>query len=1401
MTRAFQTTQTTVGIADMRRAKLTAAAVLMAAGLFSCLPPARASTTTLADSPIFGTSSVPGNLLLLLSVEYPTAVDNAFTSDYSGSASNLGYFDPSKCYTYYTSGSDTNAPYFKPYGAASSSHTCTSTVRVNSYTATYSGTSNNALCPTSGVRKPFTSATAATVDMTNSTLLWSGSFLNWATMQTIDPFRWALTGGYRAVDTTTLTVLEKAWASGQGGTGDFPDRTVSGTNTISPALTLPASCNSSGGNVTVSAQTLTVTGVTPFPVSSFEMRVEGQGNAMNFAYGGSGGGDVSTTATAYDTSGSTSVLLSDTNPATRSTNTSVYSVKIRVKVCDSSSSGTLLESNCTQYGSNYKPEGLLQGYSQSIRFGVFGYLNDGSSGRDAGVLRAGMRYVGPIKPIPGSTSITNTLTEWDSGTGIFAVDPGSTSGPGTSPDASATNSAFSLSTPNKVTQSGVINYLNKFGESSQSYKSYDPVSELYYAGIRYFKKENNWSTWTNGATVAQIDGFPVITTWDDPILYACQKNFILGIGDINTWNDANIPGSTITSSAETSTKPTDVSIDVKKATDEVGTLEGLSSLGTTWFPISGASGRSDTYFMAGLAYDAHTHDMRPTDFQYTLSNATSGYASSSSNLDSNNNKLKIQTVSTYWLDVMEYQSYMYQNQFWLAAKYGGFTYPSTFCPKYISTLCSYPTTGASGTFTNSTGTADSSTYTWSNGTDSTFPGVSTAHKKPANYYSAGDPTSMVSGLQSAFASINSAAKATTSELNFLSANVSSGSSSLYYAASYDASNWFGDLKALSIIFDSSGNQQGTATQTWSAQANLDTQASGTGWQAPTRKIATSTGTTNTSGQGIAFEYANVNTYYSSQLSTVDGTSTSAQNLVNYLRGERAHEGTTTGSYHVRTHLLGDIVDSIPKVVGPPSASFSSSTNPGYTSFVSSNSSRMAVVYVGANDGMMHAFDGSSSGSTAGKELFAYVPSFMFSGPNGTPETDGLAGLASPDFDHHFYVDGQITAADIDFNKTNGQSGTSPNWHSIVIGGLGKGGKGYYALDVTSPSPSSITNETTLASKVLWEFTDSSMGYSFGTPLVAKTKKYGWVAMFTSGYNNSDGIGRLYIVNPYTGALLETLSTGVGSTTTPSGLAHATAFVNDYTDGTADAVYAGDLLGNVWRFDLTATSGSYPAPTQFAKLNTSCSSGTAQPVTTNIQLAVDSTNLRYVLVGTGKLLSSTDISDTTQQTFYAIIDGNRGAFSTSGSFPIAGHCLTQNTSLAGVTTPTTGWYYDMANAVGASSSQRVNVDPTTSSGYVFWAGNIPSGDPCSPTGSHYDYVVALGTGKTVQLSTTDATQTTEKSAQLSGLEAQSAFLSVDSKLQLYELTDSGTLHHINTQSSVPGNFQRLNWREIPSPDNH
>jgi type IV pilus assembly protein PilY1 len=196
-----------------------------------------------------------------------------------------------------------------------------------------------------------------------------------------------------------------------------------------------------------------------------------------------------------------------------------------------------------------------------------------------------------------------------------------------------------------------------------------------------------------------------------------------------------------------------------------------------------------------------------------------------------------------------------------------------------------------------------------------------------------------------------------------------------------------------------------------------------------------------------------------------------------------------------------------------------------------------VVYVGTNAGIVHAVHGAVTGTSAGRELFAYVPDMLFQGPSGTPGVSGLAARGDPDFTHKAMVDGSPAAFDVDFSRTqnnarSGLVGGSNDWRTILVGGMGKGGRGYYALDITNPA--GMTTEALVATKVLWEISSAhpdftELGFTYGEPTAVKTRKWGWVLIFASGYNNSDGKGWFFIVNPRNGALLEKISTGAGTT--------------------------------------------------------------------------------------------------------------------------------------------------------------------------------------------------------------------------------------------------------------------------------
>ncbi|TLY48438.1 MAG: hypothetical protein E6K53_15670, partial [Gammaproteobacteria bacterium] len=332
----------------------------------------------------------------------------------------------------------------------------------------------------------------------------------------------------------------------------------------------------------------------------------------------------------------------------------------------------------------------------------------------------------------------------------------------------------------------------------------------------------------------------------------------------------------------------------------------------------------------------------------------------------------------------------------------------------------------------------------------------------------------------------------------------------------------------------------------------------------------------------------------------------------------------------------------------------------------------------------------------------------------------LNGVTANPYAHHFYVDQTPQIADADFGWTGSSTPGTPDWHTLLVGGLGKGGKGIYALDITDAPPaldtkSSAASEARIKKQVLWEFTDSDMGFTFGRPLIAKTRKYGWVVLVTSGYNNNAGTqtgkGHLYVLNAKTGEKLETFDTSAGDTTTPSGLGRATAFTRDIADGTIEQVYAGDLLGNVWRFDLSGTAtGSYPAPVKLAQLKDK--DGNPQPITTapRIELDIDNTGLdtrRWVFVGTGKFLDTSDLSDTQQQTMYALRDGTASTPASSG-LPRTRDALTANTDLtAGITAVSdtaAGWYYDLKGKTASGATERIVIDPEAAAGQfeIAWA---------------------------------------------------------------------------------------------------
>jgi type IV pilus assembly protein PilY1 len=1200
--------------------------------------------TKIADQPLSTLSGIPANVLLALSVEFPTAVVKAHGggTNYTPTKKYRGYFDERKCYVY-----DTASQYFRP--------------------AAWATGPNASTC--SGQ--------------------WSGNFMNWATMQSIDVFRMAMSGGYRAIDTNTETVLEKALSSNQADDAFFP---------IAEILNNPS----------------TVQASTPFNTSRVRVRVKALGSYIW----------VTTNPPATDDpfKGDPGSLTGGTPPA------GATKMRLRVKVCDTS----LLEANCLRYPSGaYKPVGLLQENATKMRFGAFGYLAEASSDpqRDGGVLRAPLKTLAPALPLVDGAGGANPNREWDPDTGIFVVNPNPA-------DASASS----------VPNSGVINYLNKFGLAAQTYKAFDPVAEMYWEALRYLQgRPAARAAYVAGMTPAMKDGFPVLQTWADPVQFQCQKNFILGIGDVFTHRDKNLPGSSHLDNEGNPavTDDSGLNLNVDEELEKIRVAEG-QPFNAVFANAMGSGGHlnfsNGSPYVAALASFARHVDQRPGP----------GWPGD-------------QTVSTFWVDVHEKGQYKHKNQYWYAAKYGGFKEQDlTPGPNLDSEWRS-----KGRTFTDANGTFD----------------------LPDNYFLASDPDNLIKSLGDAFRDINERLSS-SSGLGLSTPNISE-SGEAAYGVSYDSSNWSGRLSAFSLQVAADGTV--VPTFRWEARTLLDQRMATGGVNA--RVIATAKPAVGSGVVGIPFQ---LNALSSAQQQALGANAATRTKVLEFLRGIRTNEGNS-GGLRVRGSVLGDIVASEAVVVDKSTARYSESLNRGYASFVSSNQTRPATVYVGANDGMLHAFDGSLTGAGAGRERWAYVPSSLFAGPHGEPADSGLQALARPDYAHRAFVDATPVVRDVDFSRTVGASTPAPadsDWRTILVGGLGKGGRGYYALDVTRPE--TLTTEAQLAGKVLWEFTDDDMGYSVGKPRIFKTAQHGWVVALTSGYNNIHGTqagqGFIYLLNARTGALIQKIGTGSGTAVSPSGLAHAVAYIPALADYTADSIYAGDLLGNLWRFDLRAASGNFPAPTLLTQLR-STTGNEPQPVTTEPEVSADpATQVRYVFVGTGRSLHPDD-RITVPQTFYSIVDGTRDTMGPAPSAPIGKPDLAQLTSLTdGVIVPPNGrgWYHDLPTTID-NFNARVDVSPAANGGTVAFATNTPSRNPCAPmTGTVY--VVTYGSGKSV-LQRIQGNGTTVPLQWVTVPQAVTKLQRISSSQRGRTLISTSDVPLATNEGGALGGVRRLNWREV------
>ncbi|HED16024.1 MAG TPA: hypothetical protein ENI64_04280 [Gammaproteobacteria bacterium] len=907
-------------------------------------------------------------------------------------------------------------------------------------------------------------------------------------------------------------------------------------------------------------------------------------------------------------------------------------------------------------------------------------------------------------------------------------------------------------TASGVANSGVINYINKFG--ANGYKAFDPIGELFYECLNYYKNRGPTPEFSADLVTGnplppgdpRLDGFPAITNWNDPIQHACQQNYIVGINDANPWEDKRLPGTSalVQSDADYTFNiansddwgdpgNSDPDINVTTETNLVGEMQGINgtirnigcvpgdcdwnsgntktidNLGKV-FGTAPYAPKENSYYIAGLAYYAASNDIRSGAGDYE----------------------GMQTVQTFLIDTQEFNNNPLtgeMNMLWLAGKYGGFN------EKNFQTTTENPGNSYQPDQTDE----------WDEDGD----GV------PDNYVLANDPAKLVAGLTKAFSNIEGRISAGNAP-----AVVSDGFNGIgaFYQAIYspkvrnnagDEAQWVGQLHALFIDgsgrFREDGNKNGqlddvstdnivelrynpaatpgpARTQVYRYNTESDYTAGTPSsplaeiddlnaiWKAAdqlakldqskihqqrgyTTKIVDNSGAGRYiltwkdknadgvvgPGEEVAFIASEMD---ENIMAVVDDAE--ADRVVAFIRGkEDGTLGYRSRSLGARRFLLGDVVNSAPVSVSLPNKSYDLlKGDTTYGAFRTQYRNRRHVVYVGANDGMLHAFNGGfydastkafklirpkeSFESTTpkdqplGSELWAYIPG------NLLPHLQWLKELTYP---HLYYVDGSPQAFDVNIFPEDSEH---PNgWGTILVVNMRFGGGSVtYDHDGKGSTPAitarsaivvlDITNPET-PPNLIAEISDAKLGFTTSKPTLVIQREPGdnndwstpntnnWYLAFGSGpigsnaltQATSDQSARLYL---YDLKLRQLVQFGGDNYLD---LAISNAFVGDPasknwgTDFMDDAIYYGTVAGSVG----TPTGGLYRVPLNGSPLGTPSlllSPLPNQPFTTAPTFTLDFiTKDRWVYAGTGRLFVNSDNQSATQQSFYGVKDPGSG----------------------------------------------------------------------------------------------------------------------------------------------------------------
>ncbi|HVI57478.1 MAG TPA: PilC/PilY family type IV pilus protein [Luteimonas sp.] len=494
----------------------------------------------------------------------------------------------------------------------------------------------------------------------------------------------------------------------------------------------------------------------------------------------------------------------------------------------------------------------------------------------------------------------------------------------------------------------------------------------------------------------------------------------------------------------------------------------------------------------------------------------------------------------------------------------------------------------------------------------------------------------------------------------------------------------------------------------------------------------------------------------------------------YIVGNQTKESQNGGVLRDRVQtVLGDIVDSSPM-------------------YVKDNQ----TIFVGANDGMLHAVN-----ALTGAEEFAYVPA-------GLNLTD-LASLSDPQYVHRWFVDGPVVVS------TRVQT-PSKNY---LIASLGRGGKGVFGMDVTNPAGFDDT------SGVVWDKTWSgttapagfdNMGQVLGEPLIVKLNNGTNAALVPNGYNSTTGTASLFVIDLTDGSIIkeiDTLATGGNGLSAPRG------WDND-GNGTVDYVYAGDLLGNLWKFDFSgATKGTWKVANGGAAMFVARdAAGTRQAITAGLALAKDPvTSKRWVFIGTGSFMTNADVTDMSTQSMYGVIDDDTvvtGRTSANdGDLAKRSIKLINGTGTqrgfepnAPLTAGKKGWYIDLLKPPSTQEGERIVSRPQVRGTVLITASLIPpTNDTCSAGGRGYINALDAFSGTSLSQGYFDADGDGDFDDKIGTGDNQVPVGSIDLGVGMPTLPtiidnllvvggSTGTMGSIKINPQSAG-ARRLTWREI------